>query len=151
MNTNQIKIFTVFSLCFLLGTSCATKPPLQTQPQTEAVIATKPEMSPRLYEYLASSQVKPKKQAHAEVITAFDVYCKATLPDGNRVCTFKNGTRKYTVSKQASETLADLLFGLNLSQGDSGVTASFIECSKYGGQIVAYSCDVAIPLDYRKP
>lgn len=151
MKSNKISIVTFISLFVILQVSCSTKPALQSQPKSEEVLSSKAEMSPRLYQYLASSGIKIKKVDHAEIITAFEVYCKVALPDGNHICTFKNGSRKYTISKQVSESFADLLFGLNLSQGDSGVVASFIECSKFIGEQIAYSCDVAIPLDYKKP
>lgn len=156
---NQMMKFTrlsTISAIVFLASGCLSKQKGSAQvsatPQKiEVESANRPDLSPKLYESLASSGVKADKKDHAEVITAFNVYCKATLPDGNRVCTFENKNRKFRVGKQDSEDLADLLFGLDLAQGDSGVAASFIECSKFGKDQVSYSCDVAIPIDYKKP
>ena len=136
--------------------ACATKStsttpvvvPSANETKSESA-ADKPPLSPQLFALLKTSGVPVKKIDYAEVIKAFDVYCKVAMPNGNRICTFKSGTTKYTVPTKSSELLADLLFGLNISQGDSGVATTYIECRKYGA--TDYGCDVAMPLDFEKP
>lgn len=151
------QIFIAIILGFILQ-SCATKTvsgisqtkEQMTSQETVPTAAQKVLLSPKLYSLLKSSKVPVKKTKYAEVIQVTDVLCKVTLPNGNRVCSFKSGAVKYTVPTHQSEQLADLLFGLNLSQGDSGVATSYIECQKFTGA-EDVGCDVAMPLDYEKP
>lgn len=118
--------------------------------KADAIESAKPPLSPKLFTLLKSSGIKIKKVDHAEVIKAFDVLCKVTLPEGNRICTFTSGAKKYKVPVKQSDEMSDLLFGLNLYQGDSGVSASYIECNKFEGDSDV-NCEVAMPLDYQKP
>lgn len=146
----------IFSFALFLQ-ACATKSnstnpvvtPLATEAKPETTAEPKPALSPQLFALLKTSGVPVKKIDYAEVIKAFDVYCKVLMPNGNRTCTFKSGSTKYIVPSKSSELLADLLFELNISQGDSGVATSYIECRKYSA--TDFSCDVAMPLDFQKP
>lgn len=139
----------------LVFQSCTTSPVVakpESKSQASEVKSEKEKepLSPKFYALLKSSRVPVQKAKYSEFIKGSELYCKVMMPDGNRTCTFKVGTKKYTVPTKESEELASLLFGLKISQGDSGVETSYFECHQYKGA-TDVGCDVAMPLDYQGP
>ncbi len=149
MKLQKLFFAVIFVLTFQACTTNLVDAEKVNETKPEPATDAKPALSPQLFALLKTSGVPVKKIDYAEVIKAFDVYCKVLMPNGNRTCTFKSGTTKYTVPSKSSELLGDLLFGLNISQGDSGVATKYIECRKYSA--TDFDCDVAMPLDYQKP
>ncbi|MES2854802.1 MAG: hypothetical protein V4692_03010, partial [Bdellovibrionota bacterium] len=116
-----------------------------------------PEQSSKLLKVLQSTKLKPTQTKSHKIYRAYDITCRVTPPEGKTVCDLSDkvpdapGRRVFKVSDAQSEELSTILFGLPVPQGDSGATASFIECWATGEGFKTSSCDIAINIDYPGP
>ena len=117
---------------------------------------SKPQQSTALYRLLASTGLKPtRKSKSLEAIIAYDTFCEMSPKTNKYKCTLKSSmdktAKKYAFSEKTSEELSQILFDLPTSQGDTGVSVRFIECTQMNYSSVSHSCDVSINLDYPGP
>lgn len=114
----------------------------------------KRDQSGDLFAILKSTGVRVETLAHTQRLRVYDVNC--SLKNGeNYECSYvtkPDAPKRFRLSSLESVKLADLLFSLPVSQGDSGASTSFIECLHAAPQTKSQPfCSIAIDLDYAGP
>jgi hypothetical protein len=150
-------------LFFILG-ACTSKPAKVSEPPPvphvaqswrESFPTRKPDQSPELFAALKSAGVSLEKKSGASRLRAYEVTCVMKTQSEHYECSFQlnpDRGQRFRVARAESEKLANLLFSLPVSQGDSGVSTRFVECTHYSPQETSQpTCSVAIDLDYVGP
>lgn len=143
-------------LLILVGCTSKAKAPVnQGKSWRESFPANKPDQSGELYTYLKSANAPIEKTADQHRLRAYDLTCLLHSNSEKYDCTFRTSPDhglKFRVGSTESEKLANLLFGLPVSQGDSGASTRFVECVHFAPQEKSQpTCTVAIELDYVGP